>query len=270
MSESFIDHLMWLTPHRSAGDHRLAQLALAAVERLFPGACFDHAGSLDTPRPLDRSAGEAIEEWVSLQDHKRLTLSLVSRYGARMALRFSDTLGIEGAEGRHPKIAFHVWLSAEAGTFAGREREVMRAIGDEVGAWRGTFDPGRAMDGIHGVQMEFRELTGITMTEAIGVELPVLYGHLDFEEPMRPDNLGWLNYWSAKVAEKLGFPDPSRDGLWLELAEASPTTGAWVVAITPDRFDARRPDHLRALSSAWARFSWIGLREPPPWPMRQP
>lgn len=269
MSGVVIDHLVWLTPPRAGGDIRPAHRALAAVERLFPGARFDHAGDLAAPRPLDRSAIEIIEEWASLQEHRRVTLSLVSRSGSPMALRLSDTLGIEGAAGHHPKIAFHVWLSSESDSFAGREREVMRSIGDEVGAWWGTYDPGREFDGLHGIQMEFRSLAGTTMNEALGVELPVLYGYLDFREPRRPYNLGWLNYWSPEVSAWLGFPDPARDEPRSAVAERSPDTGAWVLAVTADRFDPEQPEHMRALGRAWARFEQVGIREPPPWPIRE-
>ena len=112
-------------------------------------------------------------------------------------------------------------------------------------------------------------MVGITMNEAIGVELPVLYGYRDFREARRPYNLGWLNYWSLEVSAWLGFPDPARDEPWRALAERSPDSGAWVLAVTADRFDSEQSEHMQTLGCAWARFDQVGLREAPPWPVRE-
>jgi len=80
--------------------------------------------------------------------------------------------------------------------------------------------------------------------------------------PLLPQRLGWLNYWSAEVAEHLGFPDPQKDADLLPLCRQLPS-GHWVVQLTEDPLDLTRPDHVEAIVRAYWRFDKIGRRAKP-------
>jgi len=80
--------------------------------------------------------------------------------------------------------------------------------------------------------------------------------------PQRLGRLGWLNYWSAEVAEHLGFPDPQKDADLLPLCRQLPS-GHWVVQLTEDPLDLTRPDHVEAIVRAYWRFDKIGRRAKP-------
>ncbi len=80
--------------------------------------------------------------------------------------------------------------------------------------------------------------------------------------PLLPQRLGWLNYWSAEVAEHLGFPDPQKDADLLPLCRKLPS-GHWVVQLTEDPLDLTRPDHVEAIVRAYWRFDKIGRRAKP-------
>lgn len=77
-----------------------------------------------------------------------------------------------------------------------------------------------------------------------------------------PQRLGWLNCWSAEVAEQLGFPDPGKDIDILPLCTQL-RSGHWIVQLTEDPLDLRRSDHAEAIVRAYWRFEKIGRRSKP-------
>jgi hypothetical protein len=77
-----------------------------------------------------------------------------------------------------------------------------------------------------------------------------------------PALLGWLNYWSPRAANALGFPDPVKDTPILPLCRQF-EDGAWLVKLTADPLDLQRPDHVAALAWAYQRFDKIGRRRTP-------
>jgi hypothetical protein len=77
-----------------------------------------------------------------------------------------------------------------------------------------------------------------------------------------PALLGWLNYWSPRAANALGFPDPVKDAPILPLCRQF-DDGAWLVKLTADPLDLQRPDHVAALAWAYQRFDKIGRRRTP-------
>lgn len=98
--------------------------------------------------------------------------------------------------------------------------------------------------------------------ENLGLRLPLInsYPKTPHLHPAQPQELGWLNYWSAETCEYLGFPDPERDRDLLEHSYQTPG-GAWLVKICPDPLDLDRPDHLALFAELYRRFPWLGLRE---------
>jgi Family of unknown function (DUF5953) len=89
--------------------------------------------------------------------------------------------------------------------------------------------------------------------------LPALKPSWQISSPEIPRYLGWLNYWSAAVAQAIGFPDPARDAEWLSRSRST-ATGGWVVRLTDAPLNLDNPAHLAALLSAYERFPEIGGR----------
>ncbi|HVK32255.1 MAG TPA: DUF5953 family protein [Burkholderiaceae bacterium] len=75
-----------------------------------------------------------------------------------------------------------------------------------------------------------------------------------------PARLGWLNYWSPRVAQALGFPAPAKDAQILPLCRQL-DNGAWMVKLTADPLDLTRSDHAQAIASAYWRFDKVGRRK---------
>ncbi|MBM7117783.1 hypothetical protein I3V78_29995 [Archangium primigenium] len=92
--------------------------------------------------------------------------------------------------------------------------------------------------------------------------LPLLKPPDEFDSPLIPYRLGWVNYWSAATAQLLGFPDLSRDGLLLARSRRT-ASGGWVVPLTEEPLDLDNPRHLDALRLAYVRFPAIRGRSCP-------
>ncbi|WP_407921815.1 DUF5953 family protein [Corallococcus sp. AB049A] len=91
--------------------------------------------------------------------------------------------------------------------------------------------------------------------------LPALKPARDIPSPETPHRLGWINYWSAAAAHRIGFPDPARDAELLSRARRT-ATGGWIVRITEEPLDLDNPTHLETLLRAYERFPAIGGRVP--------
>lgn len=77
--------------------------------------------------------------------------------------------------------------------------------------------------------------------------------------PWQPDQLGWINYWSVRTCEYLGFPQAGRDDDLLRWSTRTPA-GAWIVKITPEPLDVTIVEHVRMLASVYARLPRLGIR----------
>lgn len=88
---------------------------------------------------------------------------------------------------------------------------------------------------------------------------PRMYHFGEKYEPWNPDKVGWLNYWSPKTCEHLGFPDESKDRELLKRSKRL-KNGAWIVRLTDDPMDPSRPEHLEILRWAYRRFDSLGVR----------
>ncbi len=78
------------------------------------------------------------------------------------------------------------------------------------------------------------------------------------DDPAQPRELGWINYWSARTCEYLGFPDPERDRDLLAYSYRTPAS-AWLVKLCAEPLDLSRADHLTTLADTYARFPKLGL-----------
>jgi hypothetical protein len=81
----------------------------------------------------------------------------------------------------------------------------------------------------------------------------------------QPMYLGWLNYWSPATCAFLSFPDDTRHAALLTHSYRTPA-GAWIVKLTPDPLDTRRPDHVEILAAAYRQVPRVGVREEGPRP----
>ncbi len=103
-----------------------------------------------------------------------------------------------------------------------------------------------------------------------------LFPKMDFEganpffgrHPTWPARIGWVNCWHPEICEELGFPDPQKDARILPLCRQLPT-GHWCVRLTEDPLDLDRPDHVKAIAWAYARFEKIGIRIKPAKPKKK-
>lgn len=105
----------------------------------------------------------------------------------------------------------------------------------------------------------------ISLAKSLAAVLPRIgfeYYPPNSKLPLLPQRLGWLNCWSAEVAEHLGFPDPQKDADILPLCKQL-SSGHWIVQLTEDPLDLRRPEHAEAIVRAYWRFDKIGRRSKP-------
>jgi hypothetical protein len=105
----------------------------------------------------------------------------------------------------------------------------------------------------------------ISLAKSLAATLPRVgmeYYAPDAKFPLFPQRLGWINCWSAEVAEHLGFPDVEKDAHILPLCKRLPS-GHWIVQLTEEPLDLRRPEHAEAIVRAYWRFDKIGRRSKP-------
>jgi hypothetical protein len=78
-------------------------------------------------------------------------------------------------------------------------------------------------------------------------------GNLD--SPLRPDQLGWLNYWSAEAAKLAGLKDAANNE---DIAQIRREGAGWFIELTKEPLDPSKPDHLECLRNAYRRFPGVG------------
>jgi hypothetical protein len=108
-----------------------------------------------------------------------------------------------------------------------------------------------------------------TMLPRLGYEGSQYWNKPEYR--LLPERIGWLNCWSAEIAQYLGFPDAEKDARILSLCSRT-TAGHWIVQITEEPLDLARADHREAIAWAYWRFDKIGKRmQPkPPKPKTKP
>ncbi|QSQ23978.1 hypothetical protein JY651_03070 [Pyxidicoccus parkwayensis] len=157
-----------------------------------------------------------------------------------------------------------VWLPQDDVLTDGRVEQVVARCGDALRAWHLAFMP----LGTHGKLLPVLFSANVRLPASMDPRarlpalkaLPRLSNRTELlPGPETPVQLGWLNYWSPETAQRLGFPDASRDGEWL--ARSTRTgSGAWVVKLTDAPLDAERPEDVEALVRAYERFDGVGVR----------
>jgi hypothetical protein len=97
-----------------------------------------------------------------------------------------------------------------------------------------------------------------------GLELPphslprLAYQDIALAEE-RPDILGWLNYWSPRACESLGFAEVQLDQRFASCSYRTPT-GAWLVKLGLEPLDYRLAEHRQMLAAAYEQFPLVGVR----------
>lgn len=155
-----------------------------------------------------------------------------------------------------PHFEVHASLPLDTASIAAAA-DVLAAIGEFALAFWGHATPFNA-------GVEIAEQTSPTLAGPACPPrgLPALKLPDKIRSPEIPHRLGWLNYWSAAVAQAIGFPDPARDAELLSRARRTPS-GGWVVQLTDAPLDLDSPAHLDALKRAYERFPEIGGRAAP-------
>jgi len=135
---------------------------------------------------------------------------------------------------------------------------VLVTVGDALHAFTACLSPRDATSLLRATQMGGPPTEA---TAALGARLPrvrfCMYGGL--QHAAQPEILGWLNYWSAETCEFVGFPGEAHDEPLLRHSYRTPG-GAWLVKLTEEPLDLRRPDHVDAIAGAYARYPRVGVR----------
>jgi hypothetical protein len=139
--------------------------------------------------------------------------------------------------------------------------KLLAASAESLEAWYGSFMPLESAALL--VEILFaRKLRAESPAAALLEAVPALQGLRSrsvgpLPTAAVPAQIGWLNYWSADTARFVGFVEgePVPFARW----ERTPV-GAWMLQVTDDPFDVRRPDHAAALVAAYRRFPQVGGR----------
>jgi hypothetical protein len=245
MNELSVD-LTFNARHRRGADPRLDAL-LETLDRLLPAAdrllfaipdagqpfkVKDRAGWLRERAAADKPAilcngDKAHEEFVSLE-----VLHLSARYGP----------------GHEPALVVSLEMALSRAPYV---LDLVAPIGDAIDAHRGAVSRSQA-------DPEAESVTGSPQDNTPGI--PARTAKLS--DPAIPDEIEWINYWSARTCKLIEFPDETRDQ---DLLRSARTTeiGSWVVQITDEPTDLERPDHVQRLIELYDRFPVIGGRRAP-------
>lgn len=163
--------------------------------------------------------------------------------------------GLENPDGPggKPQFEVHMRLPLNAAVI-GLAEAVLAAVAESAKARWGDLTPFAAA-------ADIAEQTAPTLAGPPSPPrgLPVLMAPDARSSPEIPSRLGWLNHWSAAVAETIGFPDPNRDAELLSRARRL-NSGAWLLRLTDAPLDLETAAHLKALLQGYERFPKIGGR----------
>jgi hypothetical protein len=178
------------------------------------------------------------------------------------------SISIRGVLNDRARLAFDFLVFTPASPWEERGR-LLQVCGDAAGVYAGGFTPLFSANALYAYANLARSGVAnisaapvIAALEQTGEVLPSLHpvatGGARFNSA-QPDQLHWVNYWSAATCELLGFPHVERDSEWLRLAQQTPA-GAWVVRLTDEPFDARSSALIGVLARAYRRFAGAGIR----------
>jgi hypothetical protein len=251
--------------------------ACVVLEALFPW------GPLTTAYEADKPDCRVADRRQYLLDRLKHSAWLFSLANGRSSAIRPAADGWQPADDRHVQIAgrltevdnpvYELGVTFSTDSWAECERAFV-SVGDAVQAYTAVVNPPEAtadLRAFHAVMAgRSAHMSGADVGRAAKLnaalvaarrELPPiadprLAGRAD---PAQPQELGWLNYWSAGTATFLGFPVRDRDGDLLASSYRTPA-GAWLVKLCPEPLDLDRPEHLRIYSDIYARFPLLGVR----------
>ena len=186
----------------------------------------------------------------------------------RNSLDRKASISIRGVLNDRARLAFDFQVFTPASSWEERAR-LLQVCGDAAGVYAGGFTPLFSANALYAYANLARSggahinaapvVAALAQTGEVLPSLrPVATGGARFDSA-QPDQLHWVNYWSAATCKFLDFPDAERDGEWLRLAEQTPAD-AWVVRLTDEPFDVRSSTHIGVLARAYRRFAGVGIR----------
>lgn len=233
---------------------RIEAACAVLEEHLAPARLLTATPPQKEPAPIPLADRSAFLRRMAGTKRRYLALSNDGQAGCSPDAAYVSLLGVMG---RGTPDSYGVSYVASP-TPWDRTAPLMAAIGDALGALTGRFVPIGTALRLRNVQQGVNYGGG---PDPLRGRLPALrtctYGGL--QAPEQPEILGWLNYWSPRACEYLGFPDSSRDAALLRQSWRTPA-GAWMVQVTPEPLDLARPGHLEALARVYECFPRIGVR----------
>jgi len=92
--------------------------------------------------------------------------------------------------------------------------------------------------------------------------LPVIQQPDNLDHPACPGWFGWINYWSAESASRVGLPSHPAQMEPFDVARRL-NDGSWVLRLTSDPFDVANEDHMAKMAAAYEHFKYVGGRSAP-------
>lgn len=242
-----------------AREHELKRESIATLLLVLDNCCTSDArGWSVTPNgPPGYGASTALEGLVAVLDGT-ITSCLVERSGVARAnlVHYKDTA--------------ECWLQLEMNLHRERQETAFLKLAESLGVGSVHYVPQASRSGgwtrevieialqrqyaMHGA-----ESSSVEIARGLAALLPRLRFQTVDDIGGAPARLGWLNYWSARAAGAIGFPDDSKDQRLMPLARRL-DDGAWFVKLTAEPLDVMRPDHVEALAWAYWRFDKVGKR----------
>lgn len=154
------------------------------------------------------------------------------------------------AEGSHLRVT----LQVPAELAVGREAEILQAFGDGLAAWWGCHRTVTSTD----LVADSPEGLDVALYRAATAGL--LAGRVEdgAPHPEVPEDLEWLNYWSATTLAALGLSETALVEAVPGLVQGSDDSGAWLVQLTASPLDLADAEHREAL---WEVYARLGLLE---------
>jgi hypothetical protein len=225
-------------PLVSPDDGRAVRAIRAAEKALEQPMCFGIGTSGEAIRIDDR------DSWVPAQIKVLGRIPLVCNGDKEHFVSIRSSAGLS-------KLRVHLAMPPDLGNSA-RATAALHGMAEALLAHWATLDPPEARDMVADQMIH----PGKTTNPPPGLpELtPPQYGNAPPEEPPW---LGWQNYWSEQAAAMMGVKESSRDLNVFTTAEHL-AGGGWLLRVTDQPLDPKRPEHMARLAAAYNRFPKLG------------
>jgi hypothetical protein len=234
------------------GNDRRPLAIVHVMERALPGLRMDWAISAEgQPYPLPQR-----DSWVSSRgpDGRGFPLVCNGANESDLVTLFGLEISADSGPGHQPLLDVHAALPMSVANLAAAE-DLLEGIAEGAHAFWAHATPAPA-----GVEIARQTKNWAANPKPPPRGLPPLRLTWEIPTPELPHRLGWLNYWSAATARRIGFPDPARDTDLLSRARRT-AQGGWLVRLTEAPLDLDVPGHLEALLRTYERFPAIGGRK---------